>query len=97
VEIGYCSRPSRSKTAMTITVNGTPSVISVQVGLPGSDFDPLALTGAPGPTPSEAPIIFTPIPGAEGPIDSTPQQTPGPRVKVKAFKEKRLNEGRWLG
>jgi hypothetical protein len=94
VEIGYCSRASRSKTATTITVNGTPTVISVGVGLPTGDTapDPFAppITDVPG-------IQFTSLPGA-APIDSTPQQTPAPpRVKARDVKEMKANEGRWMG
>lgn len=96
VEIGYCSRASRSKTATTITVNGTPTVISVAVGLPTGETvpDPFAppLEGFGGG------LTFTSLPGA-GPVDSTPSETPGPRVRVRdgVVEELRREEGRFEG
>jgi len=92
VEIGYCSRPSKSKTSMTVTISGTESVITVPVGLPTPDLQltdllPPPPTGAAQPIQTEAPIVFTPIP------EAAPATTPPPRMK----REHLLNEGRWLG
>jgi hypothetical protein len=80
---------------MTVTISGIESVITVPVGLPTSDLQltdllPSPPTVAPAQTATEAPIIFTPIPAAD-----EPRITPPPRMK--ALKEKMLNEGRWLG
>lgn len=76
-------------------VNGTATVISVAVGLPTGDTapDPFA-----PPVPAADGIQFTQLPGA-GPIDSTPQMTPPPRVKNKErdVEEVRKNERRWAG
>jgi len=100
VEIGYCSRPSKAKTTMSVTVSGTATVITVPVGLPTPDlFDPLATilgptpapSSAPAPTSPEAPIVFTPL-GAADPAATSP-----PMPRERALKEKRINENRWMG
>ncbi|KAE9974288.1 hypothetical protein EG328_003933 [Venturia inaequalis] len=95
VEIGYCSRATRSKTSTTIMVNGTATVITVTVGLPTGDTapDPFA-----PPAPAADGISFTQLPAA-GAVDSTPQMTPPPMVRKKErdVRKAKANERRWSG
>ncbi|KAF2398711.1 hypothetical protein EJ06DRAFT_564140 [Trichodelitschia bisporula] len=64
VEIGYCSRPTRSKTTMVVTLNDTTTVITVPVGLPTLEAaDLLPPVSSVVTTAMEAPVIFTPLPG----------------------------------
>ncbi|KAF2416691.1 hypothetical protein EJ08DRAFT_666605 [Tothia fuscella] len=110
VEIGYCSRPKKERTSMTVTVNGVPTVITVPVGLPTPELSDLLppnpnappRTPAPGATgqPAETPIIFTPItgPGPTAAATTTPELSDLlPKATGKARMAKRVNEARWMG
>jgi hypothetical protein len=52
VDLGYCYRPAKGKTSITITVGGSTAVITVPVGLPTQTLLPQAS--------SEPVIVFTP-------------------------------------
>jgi len=54
VEIGYCSRPPRGKTSITITLANGTAIITVPMGLPTQETTPTASST------NEPVIVFTP-------------------------------------
>lgn len=109
VEIGYCSRPTKAKTSMTVTVSGVATVITVAVGLPTPELSDL-LPGQARPTPTAAsapaitedPLQFTTIgaPTAAPTPELSDLLPPGAnnrRAVPTALHDRRQNHNRWMG